>query len=49
MAASRKQPAAYLAACWPDQVTAIAPDGLLFPGGEPMDGGRHIWWNFLSS
>ena len=22
---------------------------LLFLGGEPMDGPRHIWWNFVSS
>jgi redox-sensitive bicupin YhaK (pirin superfamily) len=22
---------------------------LLLLGGEPMDGQRHIWWNFVSS
>ncbi len=30
-------------------VTAMAPSRLLFLGGEPMDGPRHIWWNFVSS
>ncbi len=30
-------------------VTALAPSRLLFLGGEPMDGPRHIWWNFVSS
>ena len=30
-------------------VTAVAPSRLLFLGGEPMDGPRHIWWNFVSS
>ncbi len=30
-------------------VTAAQPSRLLFLGGEPMDGPRHIWWNFVSS
>lgn len=28
---------------------AEAPSRLLILGGEPMDGPRHIWWNFVSS
>ena len=28
---------------------ARAPTRLLALGGEPMDGPRHIWWNFVSS
>jgi redox-sensitive bicupin YhaK (pirin superfamily) len=32
-------------------VAATSPAGarVLFFGGEPMDGPRHIWWNFVSS
>ena len=30
-------------------VTAVDPSRLLLLGGEPMDGPRHIWWNFVSS
>jgi redox-sensitive bicupin YhaK (pirin superfamily) len=30
-------------------ITATAPSRLLLLGGEPMDGPRHIWWNFVSS
>jgi redox-sensitive bicupin YhaK (pirin superfamily) len=30
-------------------LTALKPSRLLFLGGEPMDGPRHIWWNFVSS
>jgi len=30
-------------------VTAVTGSRLLFLGGEPMDGPRHIWWNFVSS
>lgn len=26
-----------------------SPARLLLLGGEPMDGARHIWWNFVSS
>ncbi|MBI1779490.1 MAG: pirin family protein [Proteobacteria bacterium] len=29
-------------------VTAAAPARLLLIGGEPMDGPRHLWWNFVS-
>jgi redox-sensitive bicupin YhaK (pirin superfamily) len=34
-----------------DQVVVVArtPARLLLLGGEPMDGPRHIWWNFVSS
>jgi redox-sensitive bicupin YhaK (pirin superfamily) len=33
------------------EITLIAPEGarLMLLGGEPMDGPRHIWWNFVSS
>lgn len=32
-------------------ITVTAPEGarLMLLGGEPMDGPRHIWWNFVSS
>ena len=29
--------------------TKTAPARLMLLGGEPMDGPRHIWWNFVSS
>ena len=34
-----------------DEITLVANDWarLLLLGGEPMDGPRHIWWNFVSS
>lgn len=34
-----------------DSITALAvtPARLLLLGGEPLDGVRHIWWNFVSS
>jgi redox-sensitive bicupin YhaK (pirin superfamily) len=34
-----------------DEITLVAtePARLLLLGGEPMDGPRHIWWNFVSS
>ena len=28
---------------------ALTPVTLALLGGEPMDGPRHIWWNFVSS
>jgi len=28
---------------------AVTPANLMLLGGEPMDGPRHIWWNFVSS
>ena len=28
---------------------AHAPARVMLLGGEPMDGPRHIWWNFVSS
>lgn len=33
------------------QIVLTAKEGakLVFLGGEPMDGPRHIWWNFVSS
>jgi redox-sensitive bicupin YhaK (pirin superfamily) len=30
-------------------VSAPAPSQLLLLGGAPMDGPRHVWWNFVSS
>jgi len=30
-------------------ITANAPSRLVLLGGDPMDGPRHIWWNFVSS
>jgi redox-sensitive bicupin YhaK (pirin superfamily) len=30
-------------------ITAKTPARLILLGGEPMDGPRHIWWNFVSS
>lgn len=34
-----------------DRITirATKPSRLMLLGGEPMDGPRHIWWNFVSS
>ena len=34
-----------------DEVTvrAVAPSRVLLLGGEPLDGERHLWWNFVSS
>jgi redox-sensitive bicupin YhaK (pirin superfamily) len=28
---------------------AVTPVRLLLVGGEPMEGPRYIWWNFVSS
>jgi len=33
----------------PISLRARVPSRLLALGGEPMDGPRHIWWNFVSS
>jgi len=30
-------------------IAANAPSRLVLLGGDPMDGPRHIWWNFVSS
>jgi redox-sensitive bicupin YhaK (pirin superfamily) len=30
-------------------IRAVSPARLLLLGGEPMDGERHLWWNFVSS
>jgi redox-sensitive bicupin YhaK (pirin superfamily) len=30
-------------------IKAITPARLLLLGGEPLDGPRHVWWNFVSS
>ena len=30
-------------------VTSVDPARFMLLGGEPMDGPRHIWWNFVSS
>jgi redox-sensitive bicupin YhaK (pirin superfamily) len=34
-----------------DRITigAVSPARLILLGGDPMDGPRHIWWNFVSS
>ena len=33
----------------PVAMSAIGPARLLLLGGAPMDGPRHLWWNFVSS
>jgi redox-sensitive bicupin YhaK (pirin superfamily) len=33
----------------PVDVRAVTPATLVLLGGEPVDGPRHIWWNFVSS
>ncbi len=30
-------------------ILALSQTRLMLLGGEPMDGQRHIWWNFVSS
>lgn len=30
-------------------ITAVGPARFMMLGGEPMDGPRHIWWNFVAS
>ena len=30
-------------------IKALDPARLILLGGEPMDGPRHVWWNFVSS
>ena len=30
-------------------VLALSNARLMLLGGEPMDGPRHVWWNFVSS
>jgi redox-sensitive bicupin YhaK (pirin superfamily) len=30
-------------------VEAEGPTRLMLVGGAPLDGDRHIWWNFVSS
>lgn len=34
-----------------DRISILATSNarLIMVGGEPMDGPRHIWWNFVSS
>jgi redox-sensitive bicupin YhaK (pirin superfamily) len=29
--------------------TATAPSRVMLLGGAPLEGRRHIWWNFVSS
>ena len=31
------------------QVSAVSPARVMLLGGAPLDGPRHIWWNFVSS
>ena len=33
----------------PITIKAVTRARVLLLGGEPMDGPRHIWWNFVSS
>jgi hypothetical protein len=33
----------------PATVRALMPARLMLLGGAPLDGPRHIWWNFVSS
>ena len=33
----------------PVTLTADGPARLLLLGGAPLDGPRHLWWNFVSS
>ena len=33
----------------PVTVTAGGPARVLLLGGAPLDGPRHLWWNFVSS
>jgi redox-sensitive bicupin YhaK (pirin superfamily) len=33
----------------PVTMSAVGPARLLLLGGAPMDGPRHLWWNFVSS
>ncbi len=33
----------------PIEVTARSPSRVMLLGGAPLDGPRHIWWNFVSS
>jgi redox-sensitive bicupin YhaK (pirin superfamily) len=30
-------------------VDAAAPAKVMLPGGAPLEGHRHIWWNYVSS
>lgn len=32
-----------------DAVTAKSPGSVMLLGGAPLDGQRHVWWNFVSS
>jgi hypothetical protein len=33
----------------PGQIRALEPSRIMLLGGAPLDGERHIWWNFVSS
>ena len=33
----------------PAQIRALEPSRVMLLGGAPLDGERHIWWNFVSS
>jgi redox-sensitive bicupin YhaK (pirin superfamily) len=33
----------------PATVRALTPARVMLLGGAPLDGPRHIWWNFVSS
>jgi len=34
---------------WAVTIEALTPARLMLIGGEPLDGPRHMWWNFVSS
>jgi redox-sensitive bicupin YhaK (pirin superfamily) len=44
-----KQKLAVLPAGKPVTITASMPSRALVFGGDPLDGERHLWWNFVSS
>ena len=33
----------------PVPMQALQPSRVMLAGGAPLDGPRHIWWNFVSS
>ena len=40
---------AVLDASRPVRLKALAPANVVLVGGDPLDGRRHLWWNFVSS
>jgi redox-sensitive bicupin YhaK (pirin superfamily) len=31
------------------EIRAMRPARVILCGGDPLDGDRHLWWNFVSS